>query len=187
MRLIFIAAMGILLGGCAEFSKQKVGSDGMYHFKQQPIIVWAPDKCLLDMFVYDTDRSVEFVTGRGYWTQGGQYAVQVFEIPKDITDQATFVKATERFFKDYMVKDRASMGLKLVLKEAKEIEVNGRPAYQAISVDEGKAVFIATSVLQNSRITTASLVYPLKTAEDPSKQIPWKCYNYFVESVRESR
>jgi len=187
MRLIIAAVLGVLLGGCAEFTKLKVDSDGMYRFKQHPIVVWAPDKCLLDMFVNDTDRSVDFVTGRGYWTQGGQYAVQVFEIPKDVSDKATFVKATERFYKDYMVKDRAPMGLKLVLKESKALEVNGRPAYQAISVDEGKAVFVATSVLQNSRITIASLVYPLKTAEEPSKQIPWKCYNTFLESVKETR
>ena len=187
MRLLCLALLGILLGGCAELTKLKVDSDGMYRFKQHPIVVWAPNRCLLDMFVNDTDRSVDFVTGRGYWTEGGLYAVQVFEIPKDITDKQTFIKATERFFKDYMVKDRAPMGLKLVVKETKELEINGRPAYQAISVDTGKAVFIATSVLQSTRITTASLVYPLETVEDPKKQIPWECYNHFIESVKETR
>lgn len=187
MRLTLVVLAGLLLSGCAEFTKFKVGSDGLYRFKQQPIAVWAPDKCLLDMFVYDSDRSVDFVTGRGYWTQGGQYAVQVYEIPKDVTDKATFINATRTFFKDYMVKDRAPMGLILTLKEEKEAEVNGHPAYQAISVEEGKAVFIATSVLHSSRITIASLVYPLKGATEATKQIPWKCYNTFIESVKETR
>lgn len=184
----FMLAMVIVfLSGCAEFSKMKVGKDGVYRFKTHPITVQAPDRCLLDMFVYDSDRSVDFVTGRGYWMEGGQYAVQVFETPKDIKDRASFLNTTKAFFKEYMVKDRAPLGLNLTIKEEKEVEVGGRLAYQAISVDEGKAGFIATSILHTSRITTASLVYPVKPGTDATKEVPWKCYNAFVESIKEVR
>ena len=44
---------------------------------------------------------------------------------------------------------------------------------------------IATFVLQTSWVKIASLMYPVDKPGDPLTQIPWKCYNRFVESVKE--
>jgi hypothetical protein len=63
--------------------------------------------------------------------------------------------------------------------------VGGHPAYQAIAVSEGKAVLIATFVLQTSWVTIVSVMYPLKEQGDPIAQIPWKCPDKFVRSVKE--
>jgi hypothetical protein len=71
MRLLGMLAIVLSLSGCAAVSKFKVDSDGMYRFKSQPFIVWAPKECLLDMAVRDTDQSVDFTTGAGYWNGDG--------------------------------------------------------------------------------------------------------------------
>lgn len=187
MRLLFSAFLALaLLASCAELSKLKVGSDGMYRFKQQPVAVWAPKECLLDMAVFESSNSVDFVTGRGYWQAGGQYAVQVYPISKEIKDATSFIAETKKFLPQYMVKDRASKGFDFKLRSEKQLEVNGRPAYQAIATEEGKAVFIATFVLHTSRITVASLIFPVKIGELPETKIPWKCYEKFSTSVTET-
>lgn len=184
--LVFLCiSLVILLVNCAELSKFKVDRDGMYRFKIHPVVVWAPNECLLDLAVDDGPHAVDFVTGRGYWRAGGLYAVQVYEIPKNIKDADSFLKETKKFVPQYMTKDRARMGLNFKVQEEKELEINNRPAYQAIAVDQGKASFIATFVLHPSRITVTSLVYPLKAETSVNDQIPWNCYNRFVTSVRE--
>jgi hypothetical protein len=186
MRFLLFLCTITILTSCAEMSKSLVSADGRYHFQNDPISVWAPDACLLDMFVdvSKSKRAVDFVTGRGYWTEGGQYAVIVYDIPSEITGAKSYEETTAKYFKSYMVKDRASMGFNLKITDEKQITVNGNPAYQAIAVDPGKAIFVATSELHKSRITIASLVYPDKngTAE---KQIPWRCYDKFVNSISE--
>jgi hypothetical protein len=75
--------------------------------------------------------------------------------------------------------------LGFVYRDGKELDVGGHAAYQAIAVSEGKAVLIAAFVLQTSWVTIASVMYPLKETGDPLAQISWKCYNKFVESVKE--
>ena len=79
------------ISSCAEFSKFKVEKDGTYRFKQESYVVCAPNECLLDMFVYDSDISVDFTTGRGYWMASGQYALQVMPIPENIKDPNSFI------------------------------------------------------------------------------------------------
>lgn len=175
----------ISLVGCAELSKFKVDRDGMYRFKVHPIVVWAPNECLLDLAVDDAPNFVDFVTGRGYWTAGGLYAVQVYPIPKDINDTESFLKETKKFVPEYMSKDRARIG-DFKLQEEKDLVVNGQPAYQAIAIEEGKAVFVATFELHPHRITVSSVVYPLKIGVPFKEQIPWNCYNRFVASVKET-
>jgi len=185
MRFFVLLCLALTFPGCAEFSKFKVENDGTYRFKKEPFSVWAPNECLLDMFVYDTDHSVDFTTGRGYWMASGQYSLQIYPIPENIKDTKSFIEVTKDFMSKYMVEDRAPLGLTLKLKEEKQLEINGEAAYQAISVEEWKAVFIATSVLHNSRITVASLLYPDEDSTPAIEKIPWKCYNKFVNSIQE--
>ncbi len=182
---VSILLVAVLMAACAELSKMKVGPDGYYHFPLQPVSVWAPDECLLDMFVHTEDYVVDFVTGRGYWDEGGVYALAVYEIPPEITDKESFWKSTESALKAYLVKDRARIAPGLQVIEMTPTEIRGRAAYQGISVDTAKAVFVATAQLHESRVTMASLLYPLKGQSDPKAQVPWRCYNQFVESVRE--
>lgn len=186
MRFSILLCLALLVSGCAEFSKFKVEKDGTYRFRQHPIVVQAPSTCLLDMFVYDSDNSVDFTTGRGYWMASGQYAVEVMPIPEKIKDAKSFIEEIKKIVPKYMAEERASLGLKLQLREERQIDVNGKPAYQAISVDEGKAVLVSTIVLHRKRITAASLVYPLKDQVAAVQQIPWSCYNEFVSAVREA-
>jgi hypothetical protein len=186
MRLIGIVLFILAISGCAAVSKFKVDSDGMYRFKSQPIVVWAPKECLLDIAVRDTDRSVDFTTGAGYWMASGQYSVQVFAFDQlSVDEKHPFQERMKDVAARYMVNDRAH-AFKFVFHDGKALEIAGRPAYQATAVEEGKATLVATFVLQDSRVTVASLVFPI---EDPnskmSRPFPWKCYDKFVASVKE--
>ena len=109
------------------------------------------------------------------------------DIPDNITNRESFIIETEQYVKEYMVEDRNLPGVKLAFKEGKQIDINNKPGYQAISTDEGKAVMVATFVLQSNRITVASLLYPAESGKPAIEQIPWRCYKKFVESVRETR
>jgi len=186
MRLIAVALVVFAVAGCAVVSKFKIDNDGMYRFKSQPFVVWAPQECLLDIAVRDTDQSVDFTTGAGYWMASGQYSVQVFTFDQlSVDDKHPFQERMKDVAPKYMVNDRAH-AFKFVFQDGKSIEVGSRPAYQATAVEEGKATFVATFVLQNSRVSVASLVFPI---EDPNSKMgrpfPWDCYRKFVASVKE--
>lgn len=180
-----LALGAVTFSGCAELSKFKIDSDGVYRFKSHPIAVWAPSDCLLDIAVHDGQHQVDFVTGQGYWRAGGLYAVQVFATPDSVKDDASFLQETKKFIPSYMAKDRAAMGLEFRVYQEKQMQINQRTAYRAIAVDKGKAAFVATFVLHGPRIIVSSLVYPLENTGDVEAQIPWACYDRFVGSVRE--
>jgi len=186
MRLIGIGLLILTISSCAAVTKFKIDSDGMYRFRSQPIVVWAPKECLLDIAVRDTDRSVDFTTGAGYWMASGQYSVQVFIFDQlSIDDRHLFQERVKAIAPQYMVKDRSN-AFKFELRDAKPLEVAGHPAYQAMAVEEGKATFVATFVLQESRVTVASLVFPMENSRDSTaRPFPWDCYNRFVASVKE--
>jgi hypothetical protein len=186
MRLIGILALTFTISSCAAVSKFKVDSDGMYRFKSQPFVVWAPNECLLDMAVRDTDHSVDFTTGAGYWMASGQYSVQVFTFDQlSIDDKNSFEERIKDVAPKYMVNDR-SKAFKFVFRDGNPLEIDGRPAYQATAVEEGKATFVATFVLQHSHVTVASLVFPIEKADSKfNRPFPQKCYNRFVSSVKE--
>jgi hypothetical protein len=137
------------------------------------------------MFVYDSPDSVDFVTGRGHWQAGGQYAVQVYPISSEIKDANSFWAETKKFSSLYMTRDRAAKGFNFEFLQGKQFEQNGRPVYQAIAEEKGKAGFVATFVLHPRRITVASLVYPLANSGSAEDQVPWKCYSEFVSSIIE--
>lgn len=186
MRLIGMLAVTLTLSSCAVASKFKIDSDGMYRFKSQPIIVRAPSDCELDISVRDTPTSVDFSTGAGYWMASGVYALQVYTFDEmSIGEKYNFQDRAKAVAEKYIVNDR-SHDFKFVLRDSEALEVNGRPAYQAVAVEEGKATFIATLVLHESRVTIASLLFPIEKPNDPMKRsFPWACYNRFVDSVKE--
>jgi hypothetical protein len=186
MRILIILVLAFGSTSYAGISKLKVDSDGQYRFKRQPFMVWAPNECLLDMAVRDTDQSVDFTTGAGYWMASGQYSVQVFTFDRlSIDEKHSFEERIKDVAPKYMAHDR-SKAFKFVFRDGKPFAVGSRPAYQATAVEEGKATFVATFVLQHSHVTVASLVFPI---EDPnskmSRPFPWDCYNRFVASVKE--
>jgi len=173
MRKLLLLAIFLSLRSYAGISMFKVDSDGMYRFKSQPFMVWAPKECLLDMAVRDTNQSVDFTTGAGYWMASGQY------------DQHSFEQRIKDVAPQYMVHDR-SKAFKFVFRDGNPLEIDGRPAYQATAVEEGKATFVATFVLQHSHVTVASLVFPIeKTDSKFNRAFPQECYNRFVSSVKE--
>jgi hypothetical protein len=186
MRLIGILALTFTISSCAAVSKFKIDSDGMYRFKSQPIVAWAPKECLLDIAVRDTDRSVDFTTGAGYWMASGLYSVQVFTFDQlSVDDKHPFQERMTGVAARYMVNDRAH-AFKFVFREGNPLEIGGRPSYQATAVEEGKATFVATFVLQDTRVTVASLVFPIEIPNSKiGRPFPWDCYNKFVASVKE--
>jgi hypothetical protein len=185
----FIGILGLILSAnsYAGISIFKVDGDGMYRFKSQPFMVWAPKECLLDMAVRDTNWSVDFTTGAGYWMASGQYSVQVFSFDRlSIDDQHSFEERIKDVVPKYMVNDR-SKAFKFVFRDAKPLEIAGRPAYQATAIEEGRAIFVATFVLQNSDVTVASLVFPIEnTGSKFNRPFPQECYDRFVSSVKET-
>jgi hypothetical protein len=186
MRILLLLAIFSSLSSHAGISMFKVDSDGMYRFKSQPFMVWAPKECLLDMAVRDTNQSVDFTTGAGYWMASGQYSVQVFTFDRlSIDDKHSFEERIKDVAPQYMVHDR-SKAFKFVFRDAKPLEIDGRPAYQATAVEEGKATFTATFVLQHSHVTVASLVFPIEKPDSKfNRPFPQECYNRFVASVKE--
>ena len=186
MRKLLLLAIFLSLRSYAGISMFKVDSDGMYRFKSQPFMVWAPKECLLDMAVRDTNQSVDFTTGAGYWMASGQYSVQVFTFDRlSIDDKHSFEQRIKDVAPQYMVHDR-SKAFKFVFRDGNPLEIDGRPAYQATAVEEGKATFVATFVLQHSHVTVASLVFPIeKTDSKFNRAFPQECYNRFVSSVKE--
>jgi hypothetical protein len=186
MRKLLPLAMFFSLSSYAGISMFKVDREGMYRFKSQPFMVWAPKECLLDMAVRDTNWSVDFTTGAGYWMASGQYSVQVFSFDRlSIDDKHSFEQRIKDVAPEYMVHDR-SKAFKFVFRDAKPIEIAGHPAYQATAIEEGRATFVATFVLQHSDVTVASLVFPIEDSRSKfNRPFPQACYDRFVASVKE--
>jgi hypothetical protein len=186
MRIPLLLAIFLSSSSHAGISIFKVDSDGQYRFKHQPFMVWAPKDCLLDMAVRDTDQSVDFTTGAGYWMASGQYSVQVFSFERlSIDEHHSFEERIKDVAPKYMVHDRTK-AFKFVFRAGNPLEIDGRPAYQATAIEEGTATFIATFVLQHSHVTVASLVFPIeKTDSKFNRPFPSECYNKFVASVKE--
>jgi len=187
MRFIVILGLILSVSSYAGISLFKVDKDGMYRFKSQPFMVWAPKECLLDMAVRDTNRSVDFTTGAGYWMASGQYSVQVFTFDQlSIDDKHSFEERIKDVAPKYMVNDR-SKAFKFVFRDARLLEIAGLPAYQATAIEEGRATFVATFVLQHSHVTVASLVFPIEDANSKfNRSFPQECYDRFVSSVKET-
>jgi hypothetical protein len=186
VRILLLPAIFLSLSSYAGISMFKVDSDGMYRFKSQPFMVWAPKECMLDMAVRDTNRSVDFTTGAGYWMASGQYSVQVFTFDQlSIDDKHSFEERIKDVAPKYLVHDR-SKAFRFVFRDAKFLEIAGLPAYQASAIEQGTAIFVATFVLQHSHVTVASLVFPIEDANSKSNRpFPQECYNRFVASVKE--
>ncbi len=187
MRILILLTIGMSVSSYAGISMFKVDRDGMYRFKSQPFLVWAPKECMLDMAVRDTNRSVDFTTGAGYWMASGQYSVQVFSFDQlSIDDKHSFEQRIKDVAPQYMVHDR-SKAFKFVFRDAKPLEIAGLHAYQATAIEEGRATFVATFVLQHSHVTVASLVFPIESADSKfNRPFPQKCYDRFVSSVKET-
>lgn len=184
MRIIMFSFFILMLTSCAELSKFKVGEDGYYHFKNYPFAVWAPESCLLDMFVEDADAAVKFTTGRGYWTASGEYTLLLYGVSPDTlgnkSKEQKFIEAAKSVVSEKLSKDGYT------LKEFTSKEVNGKPASQGVYIKENHSVWIVTSVLYKSGIAESYLLYPLKEGENYNAIFPWQCYNRFVNSIHET-
>lgn len=182
-----LAALGAawLLAGCGGKFNTRLGEDGIYRFVGHPIEVRVPERCLLDAYVYDSPQAVEFVTGRGFWEAGGRYALHVFLLPGEVIDEASFEARAERFFQRFLVEEPGQYRVKVQPVSQTELTIDGNPALRAIAVENGRAVFVATARLHATRVSVASLLYPLDGDGPVDEQIPWSCYEGFVASVRE--
>lgn len=184
----------LLLCGCATVTFLKIDKDGYYRFKNQPIEVKAPFPARGDFSVFDTDTSVDFVMGAGYWMAFGQYAVQVF--PRNpalsYTREAFLKRGMDSVMKTYITMDRKGAGFNFEVLKVEATEVNGRPAVRAIGVDRKAkipAILIATSILFDSRAVIASVVYSLEktTRENIDDFDTWSTYNAWIATIAEKK
>ncbi|HTB81422.1 MAG TPA: hypothetical protein VK717_11105 [Opitutaceae bacterium] len=189
IRNFFVSIAALALCGCVDLTDRKIDNDGYYRFKKEPIEVKAPT--IGDITVFDTDNSVDFTVGAGYWMIAGQYAVQVLPLPVKMNDREKFLKKSSTEIKNYILQDRETAGFKVEFLKGEIIEVNGHAAYRAIGVDrrrEDPAVFIATSILLNKRIVIGSCLYPLNKLirNDWTDMSSWKTYNEWIATIRET-
>ncbi len=185
-RVVAAICVPLLFAGCGGKFNPRMGEDGIYRFADHPIEVRAPERCVLDAYVYDSPQMVEFVTGRGYWEAGGRYAVHVFPLPGEVVDRASFDSRAERFFQKFLVGEPGQYRIKVEPVSQSALTIADRPALRAIAVEKGRAVFVATARMHTTRISVASVLYPLDGTEAVDAQIPWACYDRFVDSVRET-
>ena len=157
--------LALLLSCCATTTFLKIDQDGYYRFKKQPIEVKAPFPADGDFSVFDTDTTVDFVMGAGYWMFLGQYAVQVFPKDEAISSKEAFLKQSlDSTMKSYITMDRKGAGFDFEVLKIEATEINGRPAVKAMGVDRKAkipALLIATSIQFDSRIVIGSVVYSL--------------------------
>lgn len=168
-------------------ASKKLTSDGTYRFEKYPVTVRSPAALcgIKNLYAYSNRVGVDFVAPDYLWQVAGDYFVHAMHIPSSIKDQKSFVRYVKKADKSFVPENSKPLGLLFKLTESKETLVNGLPAVQSMGVDEGKAVFVTTTVLHTSVLTIASLVYPLQADADPKDSVPWDCYNKFVSSVQE--
>jgi len=182
LRLLFAI---VLLTGCAEFSKLKVDPDGHYRFEDIPIQVRAPKDCLLEMFVYEGPEAVGFMTGRGYWMLDGYYELQVWDRPDAIAREVDFFRDAYKISKDYIKAEAQRRKMRLEWQSMEFLDEYPVPAFQTLGVDSERGRVLASFTLQENYITVVSLQYPMQSLKGEPMEIPWGCYNRFLESVRE--
>jgi len=183
----------LFLCGCTTLTFLKIDNDGYYRFKSQPIQVKAPFEKSGDFSVFDTENSVDFTFGTGYWMFMGQYAVEVFPAEVVLSSKDAFIKKNlDGAMQTYIKMDRKEAGFNFEVIKIEATEINGRSAVRAIGVDRKAkvpAVFIATSILLESRIVVGSLIYPLEKVRDSdiSDFAHWKMYNTWIETISEKK
>lgn len=180
-------AKSLQLHTTTDETSNVAANDGVYDFTRYPVSVVSPAVLCgaKELATFGAETSVDFGAADRDWKTAGDYAVQVYPVPKNITDKQSFLAASKKYFTGYIPNDRKTLGVKPELTGMKELDVNGLPAIQAIGVDKNKATFVATSVLNKSYIIVTSLLYPLKDDGKAADAFPWDCYNKFVKSAKE--
>lgn len=181
INLYLLLAALLLSQGCAVTTKPELTQDGYFRMAAQPVEVKPPTECLPELSTTEHGNSVDFHLGAGYWKPFGIFALQVYPLSQSIHDAESFFQETEKFAPEYIANDRSSMGLNFKFFEGKPLQWE-YPAYQAIGKTKD-ATFVAIFALHDTRITVASLVYPVD--EQSQRDFPWECYLTFARSVKE--
>lgn len=174
----------LTLLACGGQPRVKLSDDGIYRFSAHPIEVAAPGRCLLDMAVTASDQTVEFMTGRGFWEAGGRYTVHVFPVPGEVVDTPSFEARADRFLSRFLTGEPGQFGVDVRPVSRESRTVGEDPVVRAMAVHPGRAIFVTTVRKHGSRISVASLLYPVTDRQPATAQVPWTCYERFVESVR---
>lgn len=187
MGRFIIIVLFLALSGCAGLGGN--GSDNIYEFKSHPIEVWRPKSCISDMRTYNTHKSVDFVTGKGYWKNTGLYSVQVYHIPESVTDKEEYLKSAKDFMATYVAIDRTYFGLVFTIQVEEEVLINNKPGYQINAADKmDTAVMTVTSILHDSRITVVSIMHPPLGKpgwDERFSERAQRCYEKLVNSIKE--
>lgn len=164
---------------CAGPSRVSLDEQGLYHFESVPFRVEAPQACMENMSVQADDANVRFTTGRGNWKADGDYRIEIYNVPGVGDDQARFEIIVRQAFHDTMAEAGNSV------KSTDDITVNGRPAFQGLASDESIAMVLGTNILFPDHIVMVQLLYPSVPGEDDVEDLPWDCYQRFIESIEQ--
>lgn len=162
---------------CAGPCRVSLDERGVYHFQTVPFTVQAPQACMENTTVEAEDAYVRFTTGRGNWQADGDYRVEIYNVPGVGEDRDRFETIARQAFLETM----ESAGNRI--KSTDDISVNGRPAFQGLASDESIAMVLGTNILFPDHIVMVQLLYPSVPGEDDVDDLPWDCYQRFIESI----
>jgi hypothetical protein len=179
----------LMLCGCAKLTTLKIDNDGYYRFKKHPVEVKQPNS---GMSVFDTDVSVDFVLGAGYWTFLGEWALQVFEQPPEYTAKDGFATRGAAGLAHFIENDRKPAGLNFKALKTEKTVVNGRLAFRGVGVDRGAkipATIVATAIMLDTQIVVASVIS--KASDKSDAQIEdmdsYRGFNDWIVTIRETK
>ena len=162
---------------------------GEYRFPDDPITVSTPAVlCGIHGIIadsYDDKHFVDFSAPDNLWQIAGDYYVELFPIPKEVTGQKSFYGYSSKLLVGLIQTDDEPLGVHPKLTGTETIDNLGMPAVRATGVEENKDMLVVTVELGKSRIIAVALLYPLHYGESPESAFPWDCYNKFLHSVKE--
>lgn len=176
MGRVLLLCVVVFLSACAA-PQPRLDEQGTFFFQGEPFSVSAPHGCMDNLLVRDKPNSVRFTERRGGWQAAGDYSIAIYALPDGVRDEASFRPMVRNIFN----RSVAEAGNRVLSGD--DVSVNGRPAFQGVSTDDSKAVVVATNILFPSHIVMVQLLYPWDVEDQPEPEVPWSCYQEFIESI----
>lgn len=176
MGRVSIVFVVILLCACAA-PQSRLDEQGMFVFQGEPFAVSAPQACMQNPSVRESPNSVRFTARRGGWQAAGDYSMAIYALPEGVRDEASFRPMVRTIF-NRSVKEAGNR-----VKSGDDVTVNDRPAFQGISTDDSKAVVVSTNILFSDHLVMVQLLYPWDPKKEVQPDVPWSCYQEFIESI----
>jgi|SRR5690554_5426962 len=176
MGRVLVLSIVIFVSACAA-PQSRLDEQGTFFFQGEPFTVSAPQACMHNPSVRDSPNSVRFTERRGGWQAAGDYSVAIYALPEGVRDEGSFRPMVRNIF-NRSVEEAGNR-----VKSGDDVTVNDRPAFQGVSTDDSKAVVVSTNILFPNHIVMVQLLYPWDLKREAEPEIPWHCYQGFIESI----